>query len=195
MKLEERASPAVRDETAVRRWQPHFTARRAAGPKERSVVLSGDESYVVIDDIRDSRVVLRVSAWPTIDPGGRLKFDTDPWNAVADLSELQAAVNRARTANKQEAPDRPLRVGDVFAMRGLQGAGGGVGRALRIIDVSAAARETAKAALYGAAASTVDEEYADDMSLESVRGDPAVGRGVFDIRQQARTTPPPGTLT
>ena len=115
----------------------------------------------------------------------RLVFAGDPDEFYEGLETSQAAINQARLAKHVTGPERRLRTGDVFAVRGLPARPDGIGAAAEIWDVSLAARKAAKAALYGAAASTVEEEYAREMviSAEYEEIQPTMEPGQFDVRQ------------
>jgi hypothetical protein len=104
-------------------------------------------SYIVVEEIEGGMVGLAVSDWPHTDERGRLRFDSEPVQAALELVELESFLKLHRE------PDRPLRVGDVFAAR--------TGPPSRypkdwieppVHDVTADAREAAKVAFYAAVA-------------------------------------------
>jgi hypothetical protein len=101
------------------------------------------DAYVVVDAILEGRVRLVLAPWPRLDRDGRLHFD-DLGGAPGSyaVSSVQALVDRHRT--RQGQLPRPLRVGDVFLVRGdpsrLRGWN-------HVTDVTMAARAQAKVAL------------------------------------------------
>ena len=104
------------------------------------------------------------------------------------LDDFQLQVNFQRAQHAQAAPDRLLRVGDVFLVRGMPGEV--LPTDAEIWDISAAARDVAKAAYYGAGAATVDEDYIEKMGAVAPEPMAEAPSGTFDIRQQAM--PPAG---
>lgn len=149
---------------------------------------SGDEQYVVVEEKVDGLVMMEVSSWPVLDQDGRLHFEGEPWSLYGLASEVQETIDRAREDHSQVGAERQLRIGDVFMTTGLEEGAGSLGDAETILDVSAGARSAAKAALYGAVASTVDEDYAEEMAVEGP-SEPPEPDGYFDMRQQK--VPPP----
>jgi hypothetical protein len=158
------AEPPPRRRARTRRlWQPQELAERDVSPGPSDV-------YLVID-ARDSgtagteHVVAMITAvaapWPGLDVSGRLIFSrgssrTQTTRTLFLAEEtFHAALDQARRGHDQAARD--VRIGDAFWVRGLHPDGAGWDD---IIDVSAAARESAKIALYGAVAAKVDEEEA-----------------------------------
>jgi hypothetical protein len=190
VKFEQRA--AVAPESFVPRdvrWRPDVLYDSRPEPVGRGIDLSGDEWYMVIDDLGGGIVICEFSSWPALDADGRFAFDGRPWRLGRPLSEVQALVDRFRAANGQPAPDRPLRVGDVFALRGPRRGARSLRAVTAVLDVSAAARTAAKAALYGAVAESMEESRVATVALESTAPPPPIRKGDFDVRQQ-RTLPP-----
>lgn len=74
--------------------------------------------YAVVDELADERCQLTLDPWPATDPAGRLRFDPDVATVDAPISRplLAALVGAARARQDQVAPDRPIRIGDVFAV-------------------------------------------------------------------------------
>lgn len=172
-----------------RLWQP-FTVHGPEGDRRRRRRAFQDDNYVVIEDIDDRRVVFEVSSWPRIDNGGRLHFEGDPYELYEDQATAQTAINEARLADAVTGPDRPLRVGDAFLVKGLAPGVESIGRASTIRDISFAARLAAKAALFGAAASTVEEGYVEEMAIERTPDAIRLKRGQFDVRQEGKSRQP-----
>lgn len=168
-----------------RLWQP-YTVHGPDGEERQPRRAFRDDRYVVVEDIDDDRVVFEISSWPRIDNGGRLHFEGDPEELYDDLTAAQQAIDEARREDGLTGPDRPLRVGDVFVVRDLPNRARSIGEAGTIRDISLAARQAAKAALYGAAASTVQEEYVESMAIEREPGEPPSRGGQFDVRQEVK---------
>jgi hypothetical protein len=130
------------------------------------------DSYVVIDDLvsegSEQIAVLAIAPWPRLDRLGRLSFGERTIGQARvsiDPGKLQAMINVSRSkkvASDTDVSSRPLRIGDAFFVRSL------IADPLswrRLVDVSAAARERAKIALYAAAASPVSRTRADTLGL------------------------------
>jgi hypothetical protein len=126
-------------------------------------------TYVVVDEILGASVGLTVSPWPTLDEKGRLRFfEGEPKTLGADRAALERFLSEHRLP--REHGDRPLRVGDVFAVRTIEPALAAVEQELAdtrrlepflapeewilppVYDVTADAREAAKASFYAAVA-------------------------------------------
>lgn len=116
-------------------------------------------AYVVVDEVESERVGLCISPWPVIDSRGRLRFDLEETRRVGvHRAALEARLARHRTPKRRVG--RPLRVGDVFAvkLRGRQrpraGAISDPGHWMGppIIDLTRESREVAKLAFHAAVA-------------------------------------------
>jgi len=185
MQAEQRAKiDKERFEPQEQLWQP-FTVHGEDGSDRRKLDVTGEDGYVVVEDIEDGRIVFEISVWPRLDQDGRLFFTGDPRELYEDLTDAQETIDATRAVDQVTAPDRPLRIGDVFAVRNLPGNAEGIGAAESIRDISLAARNAAKAALYGAAASTVEPEYAEEMAISGDVEEASPGSGEYDVRQQA----------
>jgi hypothetical protein len=171
-----------------KRWIPELNS----DPDEEADELepSDDLSYVVVDDIVEGRVALEVSEWPALDADGRLHFDDVGDERVARLDEFQALVDTRRTESEQYAPRRAIRIGDTFAIFGLSVDEEGSVSAAEVWDISKAARTAAKAAMFGAVASTVDTSYEEEMAISDEVLEVPEKRGVFDVLQEAAKTKP-----
>jgi hypothetical protein len=188
MQAEQRAKTGkARFEPHERLWQP-FTVHGDDGSDWRRFDVTAEDTYVVVEDIEDGRVVFEISRWPRIDHDGRLFFGGDPAEIFDDLDTAQEAINAARAGHEVTAPDRPLRIGDVFAVGGLPDDAEAIGAAMWIRDISLAGRNAAKAALYGAAASTVKPGYADEMAISGEVEESSPESGEYDVRQQSVTS-------
>jgi hypothetical protein len=133
-------------------WSPELPA---------DVTPSTADLYLAIDERVEGTMRLAVAAWPRLDRAGRLDFPRDYQPVFVTETALQTAVDAQRARLGQEASDRPVRIGDVFLVR----SDGRRGRLPRnpaswplIVDVSAAAREQAKIALYSAVAPFVEPD-------------------------------------
>jgi hypothetical protein len=121
-------------------WVP--VVKDAAGER-MPVDPQASDAYVVVDAMLEGRVRLVVAPWPRLDRDGRLHFDDlGRGLGLYAVSTVQALVDRHRALQGQLA--RPLRVGDVFLVRGdpsrLRGWG-------YVVDVTLGARAVAKVAL------------------------------------------------
>jgi hypothetical protein len=152
MKKRSRAAPGSK-EPAGRRvfWRPRVDRNGKRGVATR---MGRGFWYAVVDDIAEDTAVLQIAGWPHLDRHGHLRFDTIYEQPYA-LDALQSTVDRERARNGQPAADRPLRTGDGFSIQSaarpaeeLVGSGFEGG----ILDITAAAREQAKIAMYGAVA-------------------------------------------
>jgi hypothetical protein len=159
-----------------RRWVP--VVKDAAGER-LPVDPEASDAYVVVDAILEGQVRLVAAPWPRLDRGGRLHFD-DLGRGLGPyrVGSVQALVDRHR-ARRGQLP-RPLRVGDVFLVRGDP-------RRLRawedVVDVTLGARAVAKVAL--ARAVTPNPEVRQrPRSRRAPGGD--VDVGPVDARQHGR---------
>lgn len=189
MRVEHRAGKdAAAFEPGSQIWIP-YTLHGPEGGRRLAVEVQPGDEYATVDDVADGEVVFDVSPWPRLDADGRLVFDGEPRELVASLAETQAFVDAARRAEGVTGAARPLRVGDAFLVRDLAAGAASLDGAT-LFDVSAAARDAAKAALYGAAASTVEDAYASRVAITAAYEEAVPDAGRFDVRQSRR--PPPG---
>jgi hypothetical protein len=132
-----------------------------------------EDVYLVVEEQDDSLFVVLATRWPSLDGLGRLTFsDEEPVVVTIAEADLEAQLVRAWGARDP----RPIRVGDAFLVRGLPTeTTDALADALEhrpvsewgaFVDVSRAAREAAKAALYAAAAPRVSESHARALGLE-----------------------------
>ena len=143
--------------------------RRAWRPPGLGDTRTDDLTYVVVDEIVGTSVGLALSPWPTLDEQGRLRFsDETPKTLGADLAALETFLAHHRLPRELAA--RPLRIGDVFAVRTIESALAPVEEELArprrlepllapeawiqppVDDVTADAREAAKRSFYAAVA-------------------------------------------
>lgn len=159
-----------------------FSVRADAVWKPLGLPLSPESSdrYVVVDERLYGRLTLAVAPWPTLDRAGRLHFQPSSAMGVEEVA-LQSAASKSRQGLKEEAADRPIRIGDVFLVREL--AGSDPRKWGHIFDVSAQAREAVKIALHSAVAPVATEsdelESSDEEEPPDVQGPPGPGAGPY----------------
>jgi len=146
----------------------------------------GDFAYVVVEELIDDRVGLVASDWPTEDDGAP-RFHSDMREAELTMSRtaLQSYLNETRSTGpeedtarlpgeaKFELRQRPVASGDAFAARLEPGL---LDRAAaedvevvdpavlgEVVDITAEAREAAKAAMYRALTPPLDRGVAEEM--------------------------------
>jgi hypothetical protein len=193
MKMAERAPAAAASfKPKARLWHPEIVVSHDGRDATQVLETLATDRYAAVDDLGSAIVVLRVSRWPNVDGWGRLAFPRGrgfPLTLQVPRLEFQARIDSERLRHSQAAPDRLLRVGDVFLLRGLVSSL--KPQDAEIWDISAAGRDVAKAAYYGAGAATVDQDYIDQMGAVPAAAEmESAPAGTFDIRQQA--LPPQG---
>jgi hypothetical protein len=158
--------PEPVDETAMKPWEP---ALAAAAEWETL-------TYIVVDELHEGIAGLVLSPWPRVDARGRPYFGDESrrLRIATPASALRALLSEQRTPVVLVAvePDqldalrnRPVAVGDVFAARVTATAPDGApqdpGEWLvpPILDVTAPARELAKAQTSAALSGTPSEEF------------------------------------
>ena len=164
-------------------WVPYTVHGPGGGRRPRVEVQPGDR-YASVDDVADGVVVFSVSEWPRLDREGRLSWASGPFELVNSEREVQGIVDAARHEAGITAPDRPIRVGDAFLVRGVPDERASLSRASLVLDISAAAREAAKAALYGAVAPTLHTDVAEKLPVTQRYEQPEPAAGYFDVRQR-----------
>jgi len=152
MKGQNRAEPGSKEPAG----RPAFWSPRVDRDGKRGAATRMGRGfwYAVVDDIAEDTAVLQIAGWPHRDRRGHLRFDTI-YEQPYPLDALQSALNRERARNSQPAADRPLRTGDAFSIQSKHRPGEEVvGSRFEgsILDITAAAREQAKIAMYGAVA-------------------------------------------
>lgn len=146
-------------------------------------------SYVVVDELSPEVAALVVTEWPRLDRKGRLRFPGSTWRVGASVEELDAALlgrrlpgvtlglspGRTVVSEVDPAQTRAIRIGDAFAVvvkrpPGRITAVPALSRWLQppIYDVSADARDAAKAALYAAVAPTMSEADVGEIAAEAM---------------------------
>jgi hypothetical protein len=133
--------------------------------------------YVIVDDILEDSVTLVLSSWPEVDRDGRLRFAGQPLSLGAERGAMERYLARHRRPRANR--ERPLRIGDVFALRVQAGAFDEITRELEeqrrlepfldpeqwidppVYDVTADARDEAKTAFYAAVTTLFTAEEAD----------------------------------
>lgn len=123
-------------------------------------------TYAVVDerDMPDGRLSLVLSAWPRTDDLGRVRHDRDRFVEVAVPARAWQAMLAERRV-PEVLRDRPARIGDAFAVmlerRDARHLLDPIGP---VADVTADARDAARAAFYGAVASPLDASVATDVA-------------------------------
>ena len=168
--VEQRVPTEDRDRSASRRvWLPEGWTE-AVEPRP-------SDWYVVVDELMDGTAVLAYARWPRLDAVGRLSFGkkgTDARHAISIPEDrLQTIVDDARRESSPEddpaVVERPLRVGDAFLVRRIEGGDQPVVDVAA--DVTTYARTAAKKALYAAVAPRVSPQEAQALRLASDEGD------------------------
>ena len=157
-------------------WEPKVE------PEDLVFAPAADDRYAVVDDIEEERAVVVLSPWPQVDDRGHLVFSDEATSRDHSLGDLQAVVDSQRRAAGQPAPDRPLRIGDVFWVRGdLPEADDSASADAEVLDVTRAARAAARAAFLVAANPALRTEeqvtpaQADQQQVLEVRRTPPTG--------------------
>ncbi len=191
METEQRTpKDAAAFDRADRLWIP-YTVHGAQGRRRSKVEPNRGDRYAAVDDLADGMVVFEISSWPYLDMEGRLYFEDDPNEWIVEREESQRRIDKERKEDRITGATRPIRVGDAFLLRGLAGEASSLDQVEKVIDISAAARDAAKAALFGAAASTVETDYAAKMAVTEAPDKPTPGTGEFDVGQM-KSSPSPG---
>jgi hypothetical protein len=125
----------------TRRWW--IPVVNDAGGERMPVEPRAGDAYVVVDEMVEERVRLVVAAWPRLDRDGRLYFE-DLGRRLGPYAPrtLQALIDRHRAQQRQV--QRPLRVGDVFLVRGDASRLSGWDY---VLDITRGARAVARVAL------------------------------------------------
>ena len=124
--------------------------------------IGGEDWYAVVDEIASGVARLEIAPWPEVDKGGHLRFD-EIFEVSVPLVELQRQANASREEAGQPAPRRAIRIGDAFRIRDLSMPSGGMveGQLLgTLLDITRAARQQAKIAMYGAVTQPIEEQEA-----------------------------------
>jgi hypothetical protein len=147
---------------------PWLEEQISALPDAQLVAPSGEEplveplvEYVVVDELEEDVAVLLVEPWPIVDDRGRLRFQRPDQRVSVDAyvdSFQRLLMNRVpagelRDEQRTTFAARPLRVGDVFcAVIDRAALANTPDKWLRlpVIDVTAEARDAAKAQYFAA---------------------------------------------
>ena len=108
----------------ARPWVPDALQERVTARE-----LAEHGSYVVVEEIVLDEIRTVASTWPMLDPVGQLLFG-DPEDAaeyVDSRDGIERLLNDRRIVPVEELQDRPVEVGDVFAVLGPVGGGPGDG--------------------------------------------------------------------
>jgi hypothetical protein len=142
---------------------------------------NADLRYLVVDEIVGPSVGLVLSPWPAIDEQGRLRFAEAGGELVGCLrADLERFLSEHRLP--EALRERPLRIGDVFAVCIRQEVLAEFAAELReqrrlepflgperwieppVYDVTADAREEAKVAFYAAVTPLLDSDQAERLA-------------------------------
>jgi hypothetical protein len=141
-------------------------------------------AYIVVDELHDGIAGLVVTAWPRVDERGRLRFGREaestrvaaPAEALLDLLRAGRAPvvpGGLDEAQAEAMRTRSVEIGDVFAARlRAEPAPGDPAAWLQapVLDLTAPAREVAKAQTSAALSGAVDAGYL-DVVAEEMTGD------------------------
>ena len=116
--------------------------------------------YVAVDEYVGGSIGLVVTPWPEVDRAGRQIFSDDMRVVWFAAEQLQPVVDQLHAAVAQE--QRPIRIGDVFA---VTGAPEDIASWATARDVTKDARRAAKVATFATAAGTVPREQAEELGL------------------------------
>lgn len=163
-------------------WVPEVR-REGAEPVE--VAPEPGDRYAVVDEIIGGDVRLAVASWPQVDGAGRLRFGEGSEPVEIERAALQAKVDAQREREGQLA--RPLRIGDVFLVRGA----GTLDSWERVLDITASSRRAAKhAGLRAVAQPDVGKVAAEAGEEPSWRRPPTAPGPDQERRPPAELTPP-----
>ena len=149
-----------------------------------------DFRYLVVDEIVGASIGLALCPWPNTDEDGRLVFESGATHMIGcERTDLLAFLREHRLP--RELRERPLRIGDVFAVRPLPGVLDRLSEELEtprrlepfltpdqwilppVYDITADARDEAKTAFYAAVAPTLEPEEAAELQELTVElGEP-----------------------
>ncbi len=176
-------------------WRPSMPA--GADNPFQKLTPKGSDWYITVDEIEDDWVRLVVAQWPSVEPDGRLRFpepsfdddevlgDPSDWEWQVKEQLLHAWLSQQRSKAGQDAPERPVRIGDTYWYRGKfqPGAQPSDNLSGRVLDITYAARGEAKAAMAWAVTGTtmaspdlivagavLDEESADPSTEDQEAG-------------------------
>lgn len=141
----------------------------------------GEFAYVVVEEEIDGTMGLVVAEWPAGGLGAPRFHGEDEFELAVDREALQRAASERNVPEAAELPDevarelrdRRIEVGDVFAIRLLEDPSAEDPERVRscewvgeAIDVTAEAREAAKAKMYEALAAPLEEDLAERLLAE-----------------------------
>ena len=132
-----------------------LTAHVAAHPDIQSVA---ELSYIAIDEIGDGLVTLIVSQWPELDESGRLRFP-EPEPVAVDVDRAAFETLLAEHRRPRDLADR--------ALGERRDPGSWI--VAPVYDVTADARDAAKAAFFGVVGTPLPPDLA--AALEAQSGD------------------------
>ena len=187
---QQREAPRTTDPVGL--WEPEI---KRADETVIEFVPSDADEYVVLDEIIGDQVRLAFTAWPSVDEEGRLRFaESGSEPLPVDREELRGSLDRLREIEGQLV--RPLRIGDVFLVRGMTP---DPEEWERLLDITGAARRAASRAGVRAVAQPVegtaitvrieDAGIAEDVPVPSWRRSPEPPGAAPPPRPPAEPTP------
>jgi hypothetical protein len=170
----------MRQRPERRHWQPRLPGAERAGASPLAAHVAAhpeiesiaELSYVAVDELGEDLVTLLVSRWPSVDRSGRLRFPrSEPTTVDVDRAALEQLLRRSRVPGGRLAR-RPLREGDAFAVRTDDPADLAApdrrdpARWMRrpVYDITADARDAAKASFYGVLGKPIPPGLAADIA-------------------------------
>jgi hypothetical protein len=134
-------------------------------------------TYIVVDELNDGIAGLVITAWPRVDARGRLRFGREaestrvaaPAGALRTLRREPVVAGGLDDAQREAMRARPVEIGDVFAARlRAEPAPGDPAAWLQepVLDLTAPAREVAKAQTSAALSGAMDAGYLDVVAEE-----------------------------
>ena len=166
-------------------WRPDVVPFDADAPDP------AQDRYVAVDRIDEDVATIVVARWPSVDQAtGRLTFGAGRERLVvtADAETLRRRVDVDRRVLRQLR--RPVRVGDVFWVRGFDNDPSAWGR---VIDVTRAGRFAAKAALLATAAGAPSQDASAAFGIETAEPVDLEPRPA-PFADDAEALPPPGPV-
>jgi len=142
--------------------------------------------YIVVDELEEQIAILVIEPWPELDKRGRLSFDDEKerLEVTVAVGKLEPFLHRrallppAEGLELKAARQRPLRIGDVFCApvdrAALKGEADSVHSWLHtpLIDVSARARQAAKAQYFAAVGPVLSQGEVEHLAQEFFGGEP-----------------------
>lgn len=178
-------APPSPDLPSLPPWEPGAVRDRLAADGRWDAL-----RYIVVDELHEGVAGLVISPWPRLDPLGRLVFGDEEESTRVATSEdaLLAVLRRQRLPvvavpvdqrTEEQLRERELSIGDVFAARpaGPPGDDPASWLAEPVLDITAEAREVAKAQASATALGTIDQKLIEAIGEELGEDEPPEERG------------------